>query len=90
MTVHPTVLGYHIFIVRNMTGGPWGTSLFTGALLRQTRRLPWPLVRARRIGRPSNPRLHPFHWFLAIACAVAIYLLVVGAVTGSVNGGLLS
>jgi hypothetical protein len=39
--------------------------------------------------RTSNPRLHPFHWFLAIACAVVIYLLVVGAVAGTVSGGLL-
>lgn len=40
--------------------------------------------------RTSNPRLHPWHWFLALACAVLIYLLVVGAVAGSVNSGLLS
>jgi len=40
--------------------------------------------------RTSNPRLHPLHWLLAIVCAVVIYLLVVGAVAGSVSGGLLS
>jgi len=38
--------------------------------------------------RTSNPRLHPFHWFLAIVCATVIYLLVVGAVAGGVSGGL--